>query len=295
MPEALFQIAEPGESPVKGACPPGTTGAIGIDLGTTNSLVAIVKDGRPWRCPTISRTRMAIRCSLGGALCARRIRRRRRAGGARRAGVTVPHRHHRVGQAVHGARAGRRRGAHRKLTPYEFDSPSAPADPVVRFAWPAARARDPGRGVGRDLARAEGESRARAGRPLAGAVITVPAYFDDGQRQATRDAGRIAGLEVCACSTSRRRRRWPTGSTSRPRGPSRCSISAAARSTSRSSSWRTACSRSSPPAATRRWAATTSIARSRCICFPAPVPRRCRTIVRWRAACSTRRAPPRRP
>ena len=34
------------------------------------------------------------------------------------------------------------------------------------------------------------------GAPLFGAVITVPAYFDDGQRQATRDAGRIAGLEV---------------------------------------------------------------------------------------------------
>jgi molecular chaperone HscA len=42
--------------------------------------------------------------------------------------------------------------------------------------------------------------RARAeealGGPLDGAVITVPAYFDDGQRQATRDAGRLAGLEV---------------------------------------------------------------------------------------------------
>ena len=34
------------------------------------------------------------------------------------------------------------------------------------------------------------------GHPVAKAVITVPAYFDDGQRQATRDAGRIAGLEV---------------------------------------------------------------------------------------------------
>ncbi|MBI4081373.1 MAG: Fe-S protein assembly chaperone HscA [Candidatus Lambdaproteobacteria bacterium] len=34
------------------------------------------------------------------------------------------------------------------------------------------------------------------GRPVARAVITVPAYFDDAQRQATRDAGRIAGLEV---------------------------------------------------------------------------------------------------
>ena len=41
-------------------------------------------------------------------------------------------------------------------------------------------------------ARAEAE----LGAPLDGAVITVPAYFDDGQRQATRDAGRLAGLEV---------------------------------------------------------------------------------------------------
>ena len=41
-----------------------------------------------------------------------------------------------------------------------------------------------------------GARRGGAGRPLGGAVITVPAYFDDGQRQATRDAGRLAGLEV---------------------------------------------------------------------------------------------------
>ena len=34
------------------------------------------------------------------------------------------------------------------------------------------------------------------GEPVAGAVITVPAYFNDAQRQATRDAGKIAGLEV---------------------------------------------------------------------------------------------------
>ncbi|MGQ9651123.1 MAG: Hsp70 family protein [Phycisphaerae bacterium] len=37
---------------------------------------------------------------------------------------------------------------------------------------------------------------AHLGRPVSKAVITVPAYFDDAQRQATRDAGRIAGLEV---------------------------------------------------------------------------------------------------
>ena len=34
------------------------------------------------------------------------------------------------------------------------------------------------------------------GEPVTEAVITVPAYFNDAQRQATKDAGRIAGLEV---------------------------------------------------------------------------------------------------
>ena len=43
------------------------------------------------------------------------------------------------------------------------------------------------------------------------AVITVPAYFNDAQRQATKDAGQIAGLEVRGSSTSRPRLRSPTG------------------------------------------------------------------------------------
>ena len=43
MAEALFDILEPGETRTKAACPPGTTRAVGIDLGTTNSLVAVVQ------------------------------------------------------------------------------------------------------------------------------------------------------------------------------------------------------------------------------------------------------------
>ena len=42
----------------------------------------------------------------------------------------------------------------------------------------------------------EARAEAELGGPLDGAVITVPAYFDDAQRQATKDAGRLAGLEV---------------------------------------------------------------------------------------------------
>ena len=40
------------------------------------------------------------------------------------------------------------------------------------------------------------DAEAALGRPVSKAVVTVPAYFNDGQRQATKDAGRIAGLDV---------------------------------------------------------------------------------------------------
>ena len=46
------------------------------------------------------------------------------------------------------------------------------------------------------LAELHRRAEAALGRPVAKAVVTVPAYFDDAQRQATRDAGRIAGLEI---------------------------------------------------------------------------------------------------
>ncbi len=81
------------------------------------------------------------------------------------------------------------------------------------------------------------------GQPVTQAVITVPAYFNDAQRQATKDAGKIAGLEFCASSTSRRLRRLPMASTRRPPAPSRSMTSAAAPSTSRSSRSAMACSR----------------------------------------------------
>ena len=46
------------------------------------------------------------------------------------------------------------------------------------------------------LRKLKGDAEAALGVPITQAVITVPAYFNDGQRQATKDAGRIAGLEV---------------------------------------------------------------------------------------------------
>ena len=46
------------------------------------------------------------------------------------------------------------------------------------------------------LAKLKTDAESYLGEPVTQAVITVPAYFNDSQRQATKDAGRIAGLEV---------------------------------------------------------------------------------------------------
>src|SRR5207245_9653465 len=90
---------------------------------------------------------------------------------------------------------GVKHGAHGQNSPYDFlDSPgmvqirtvSGVKSPVEVSAEILKVLR----------ARAEESLLGRAGGELAGAVVTVPAYFDDAQRQATKDAGRIAGLNV---------------------------------------------------------------------------------------------------
>ena len=86
--------------------------------------------------------------------------------------------------------------ATRRLTPYLF-APAGPNEGVVRFSVTGgARAVTPLEVSAEILKALRARAEAALGGPLAGAVITVPAYFDDGQRQATRDAGRLAGIEV---------------------------------------------------------------------------------------------------
>ena len=90
------------------------------------------------------------------------------------------------------------------------------------------------------------------------AVITVPAYFNDAQRQATKDAGQIAGLEVARIINEPTAPRWPTASTRKKHekivvfdlggGTFDVSVLEVAE----------ACSASSAPTATRTWVATTS-------------------------------------
>jgi len=190
VPEALFQISEPGETRVKAPCPPGMTRAIGIDLGTTNSLVASVKDGKP--VALVDQDGEAIVPSVvhyaaDGSTVVGKVARDELA--QRFPQDTIASAKRFVGRGPSDAEA------QRKLTPYRF-APAAAGDPVVRFQVAGGRAVTPVE-VSAEILRALKErAEAQLGEPLFGAVITVPAYFDDGQRQATRDAGRIAGLEV---------------------------------------------------------------------------------------------------
>ncbi|MBM3370232.1 MAG: Fe-S protein assembly chaperone HscA, partial [Betaproteobacteria bacterium] len=176
---ALLQISEPGESPD----PHQSKRAVGIDLGTTHSLIATVRSG-------------VAECLSDHDGC-----------------VLLPsavqyHADHTtsVGQTVLERRSGdplncfvsfkrwMGRGykdINRSLSPYRFldregllaiDSAAGPKTAIDMSAE-----------VLRSLAQRAQES---LGGDIDGAVITVPAYFDDAQRQATKDAATLAGIKV---------------------------------------------------------------------------------------------------
>jgi molecular chaperone HscA len=179
--EALFDISEPGESRVKAAC---RVRAVGIDLGTTNSLVAAVLGGQPTCLRGSDGTIVPSVVHYGAE------------------GVVVGQEAQRLAPAhpedtIASVKRFMGRGpadaeATRKLTPYQF-APST--DGVVRFAV-ASKPVTPIEVSAEILRVLRARAEEELGGALEGAVITVPAYFDDGQRQATRDAGRLAGLEV---------------------------------------------------------------------------------------------------
>jgi len=168
----LMQIAEPGESKIKEAC---KKRVVGIDLGTTNSLVAHVGDGDA---KVIGDDPIVPSVVHYGDT------------------VVVG----RAAQAFEDSFASVKRligrglgdlASVRQLLPYELEGD----DRAVRLRA-GDRLVSPVE-VSAEILRALKQRAEQAlGGPIEGAVITVPAYFDDAQRQATRDAGRLAGLEV---------------------------------------------------------------------------------------------------
>jgi molecular chaperone HscA len=177
---ALLQISEPGES----AAPHQHRLAVGIDLGTTNSLVATVRSGvtvvlndeqgHPLL-PSVVRYFPDGRVDVGYPA------QRRQSEDPRNTIVSVKRLMGRGLKDLEGT--GR--------LPYRFvDAPG-----MVQLDT-SAGVKSPVE-VSADILRTlRMRAEASLGGELVGAVITVPAYFDDAQRQATKDAARLAGLNV---------------------------------------------------------------------------------------------------
>ena len=178
---ALLQISEPGQTPE----PHQRKRAVGIDLGTTNSLVATVRSG----------TAESLAAEDGRVILPSAVR-------YTEAGVEVGYgARAAAGDDPYNTLLSIKRFMGRGLAdiknfgdqlPYHFaeDTGGMPAIETVSGAVNPVQVSAE---ILKVLARRGAES---LGGPLDGAVITVPAYFDEAQRQATKDAARLAGLKV---------------------------------------------------------------------------------------------------
>ncbi|HSN32792.1 MAG TPA: Hsp70 family protein, partial [Ideonella sp.] len=177
---ALLQISEPGASPD----PHERRIAVGIDLGTTHSLVAAVRSGVP-ECLPDEQGRVLLPSVV-----------RYLEGGHRGIGdAALAARSDDPTNTIASVKRFMGRGladiAHRERLPYEFvDAPG-----MVQLRT-AAGIKSPVEVSAEILASQRQRAEDSFDDELFGAVITVPAYFDDAQRQATRDAARLAGINV---------------------------------------------------------------------------------------------------
>ncbi len=162
---------------------------IGIDLGTTNSIVARMRDARPeaiTNCDLEALVPSAVFYDARGRVIVGREA--LRMAGAHPADTIVSVKRF-VGRGAHDPET-------KRLGTYRFAEPSNEEEArSVRFLVAGDRKVTPVE-VSAEILTALKQLAEDELRNVGGAVITVPAYFDDAQRQATRDAGRLAGLEV---------------------------------------------------------------------------------------------------
>jgi len=177
---ALLQIAEPGES----AAPHEHRLAVGIDLGTTNSLVATVRSGLA----------VVLRDELGRPLLPSVVR--YLADGSSELGYEAQAQQafdprNTIGSVKRFMGRGIADIANHQAMPYVFED-----SPGMLRLHTVAGVKSPVE-VSADILRVlRLRAEAALGGALVGAVITVPAYFDEAQRQATKDAAKLAGLAV---------------------------------------------------------------------------------------------------
>ena len=160
---------------------------IGIDLGTTNSAMAAMQSGKPEIIANSEGNRTTpsvVAINKNGERLVGQVANRQR--------VTNPT------NTIFGVK---------RLIGRKFDDKEVQKDlelmpyKIVK-AGTGVKVEMDGKGYspeevsGMILSKLKSDAEAFLGEPVTEAVITVPAYFDDGQRQATKDAGKIAGLEV---------------------------------------------------------------------------------------------------
>ncbi|KSO59372.1 Fe-S protein assembly chaperone HscA [Pseudomonas aeruginosa] len=178
---ALLQIAEPGQSPK----PHERRLAVGIDLGTTNSQVAAVRSGVAEPLPD-AQGRLILPSAVRYHAERAEVGESARAAAAEDPFNTVISVKRLMGRGLEDVK---QLG---EQLPYRFRQ----GESHMPFIETVQGLKSPVE-VSADILR---ELRQRAettlGGELVGAVITVPAYFDDAQRQATKDAARLAGLNV---------------------------------------------------------------------------------------------------
>ena len=139
--------------------------AVGIDLGTTNSVVAVLEGGEPVVIPNAEGSRVTpsvVGFSKTGEILVGEV--------AKRQAITNPDRTVRSIKRQMGRKDWTIDIEGKKWTPQEIS--------------------------GQILGKLKRDAESYLGDKVTQAVITVPAYFDDAQRQATKEAGQIAGLEV---------------------------------------------------------------------------------------------------
>ena len=167
---------------------------IGIDLGTTNSCVAILEGSTSSDVKRAGERRgrphhpfsMVAFSDNGERLVGQ---------SAKRQAVTNPSNTLYAVKRLIGRRYERSAGGEKDkgMVPYAIVQRRRTATPGSR---PAARSTRPSQVSAFILGKMKETAEAYLGEKVTQAVITVPAYFNDAQRQATKDAGKIAGLEV---------------------------------------------------------------------------------------------------
>ncbi|MCC7358034.1 MAG: molecular chaperone DnaK [Anaerolineales bacterium] len=161
---------------------------VGIDLGTTNSVVAVMEGGEPAVITTAEGSRLlpsVVAFSKNGERLVGQTAKRQAVVNAENTVYSI--------KRFMGRRAADV-ASERAMVPYEVQA-GPNGDARVKLPI-TGKTYTPQEISAMILSKLKTDAEAYLGEPVTQAVITVPAYFNDAQRQATKDAGKIAGLEV---------------------------------------------------------------------------------------------------